>query len=307
VTIDTTGKTLADVAEAINQNISGLNASVISTSSGYYLNVARKDTGFATTAAAALTVVSDPGLGLTLQQSAQNAKLTVDGLAVERSSNAITDIVTGATLHLTGSSNTDNQVTFAANSANTETALKSFVSAYNTLGATVRSQLVTDPSVAYGDTLLNHSSMTSIQSTMQRMLSQMVVPSGSVRILADLGLELQQDGTLSLNTFALDNAIAKNAGAVNAIFSTSKTGIGDVVKSLATHQTSSATGALIIQQRSLQSSISQIDDRTKEMQSNLDMERTRLVSQFTAMEQLISGFTSAGSYLTQIANLKISG
>ena len=45
VTIDTTGKTLADVAEAINQNISGLNASVISTSSGYYLNVARKDTG----------------------------------------------------------------------------------------------------------------------------------------------------------------------------------------------------------------------------------------------------------------------
>ncbi len=158
VTIDTTGKTLADVAEAINQNISGLNASVISTSSGYYLNVARKDTGYATTAAAALTVVSDPGLGLTLRQSAQNAKLTVDGLAVERTSNAITDIVAGATLHLSGSSNTDNEVTFAASSANTQAALNDFISAYNTLGATVRSQLVTDPSVAYGDTLLNHSS-----------------------------------------------------------------------------------------------------------------------------------------------------
>jgi flagellar hook-associated protein 2 len=307
VAIDTTGKTLADVAEAINQNISGLNASVISTTSGYYLNVARKDTGYATTTDAALTIVSGPDLGLTLQQSAQNAKLTVDDLAVERQSNAITDIVAGATLHLTGSSKLDNQVTFAANSANTETALNSFVSAYNTLGATVRSQLVTDPTVAYGDTLIDHSSMTTIQSAMQRMLSQMVVPSGSVRILADLGLELQQDGTVTLNTFALDQAIANNPGAVNGIFSTTTTGIGDIVKSLVKNQTSAATGALITQQNSLRSSISQMDDRATEMQSNLDLERTRLVSQFTAMEQLISGFTSAGSYLTQIANLKISG
>ncbi len=66
----------------------------------------------------------------------------------------------------------------------------------------------------------------------------MVVPSGSVRILADLGIQLQQDGTLTLNPFALDNAISKNAGAVNAIFSTTKTGIGDVVRSLVTSQTS---------------------------------------------------------------------
>jgi len=44
-----------------------------------------------------------------------------------------------------------------------------------------------------------------------------------------------------------------------------------------------------------------------QMQSSLDMERTRLISQFTPMEQLISAFTSAGRYLTQIANLKVRG
>jgi len=305
VTIDTTGKTLSDVAEAINQSISGLNASVISTTTGYYLNVARKDTGFATTAGAALTVVSDPGLGLTLRQSAQNAKLTIDGLTVERKSNTISDVVTGSTLHLTGASNIDREVTFAADSANTEAALNTFVTAYNTVSATVRSQLVTDPTVAYGDTLLNHTAMATIQSNMQRMLSQVVAPSGSVRILADLGLELQQDGTLSLNTAALDKAIATNPGAVNGIFSTSTTGIGDIVRKLVTTQTSVVSGALTSQQKSLRSSIADLDTRAAEMQNNLDMERTRLVTQFTAMEQLISGFTSAGSYLTQIANLKI--
>jgi flagellar hook-associated protein 2 len=306
VTIDTTGKTLADVAEAINQNISQLNASVISTTSGYYLNVARKDTGYATTAAAALTVVSDPGLGLTLQQSAQNAKLSIDGLAVERPSNTITDVVSGATLHLTGASKTDNAVTFAANSSNTEAALNTFVSAYNTLAATVRSQLVTDPTVAYGDTLLDHSTTTMIQSAMQRMLSQMVVPSGSVRILADLGLELQQDGTITLNTATLDNAVSTNPGAVNGIFTTTTSGIGDVVKSLVTSQTDLVSGALTSEEKSLQSSISEMDDQATEMQANLDMERTRLVSQFTAMEQLIAGFNSAGTYLTQMSNQKSS-
>jgi flagellar hook-associated protein 2 len=148
--------------------------------------------------------------------------------------------------------------------------------------------------------------MTTIQSAMQRMLSQMVVPSGSARILADLGLELQQDGSLSLNTFALQNAVDKNPGAVNAIFSTATTGISAVVKTLVDAQTKPLTGALTTQQTSLKSQISDMDERAAQMQSNLDAERERLVARFTSMEQLISGFTNAGTYLTQVANLKIS-
>jgi flagellar hook-associated protein 2 len=307
VVIDTSGKALADIAEAINQKVPELNASVISTTTGYYLNVARKSTGYATTADAALSVVSDAGLVLASQQLAKNAKLTIDGLSVERQSNAITDVIRGATLHLAGFSGLDNQVTFAANSVNTATALNTFVSAYNTLSATVRSQLVTDPAVAYGSTLLSHSITTSIQSAMQRMLSQMVVPTGSVRILADLGLELQRDGSLTLNTTIMNNAISNNPGAVNGLFSTTSTGIGDVVKQLVTKQTNVATGALITQQQSLQGNISDMGLQATEMQSNLDMERSRLVAQFTAMEQLIAGFTSAGSYLTQIGNQKSLG
>jgi flagellar hook-associated protein 2 len=306
VTIDTSGKTLADIAEAINQNIPQANASVISTNTGYYLNVARKTSGYATTAAAALTVVSDPGLGLTLQQTAQNAKLSVDGLAVERSTNSIADVIPGVTFQLTGSSGVDNRVSFVANSSGTETSLNKFISTYNTLAATLHSQLVTDPTVSYGETLLGHTTTAGIQSSMQRLLSQLVVPTGQVRTLADLGVELQHDGTLSLNTVTMNNAIAANPGAVNAIFSTASTGIADTVKAMVTRQTSAATGALVVQEKSLQSSISAMTDQEASQQSYLDAERTRLVARFTAMEQLVSGFTNAGSYLTQISNLKIS-
>jgi flagellar hook-associated protein 2 len=307
-TINTAGKTLADIAEAINQSISQVSASVISTSTGYYLNVSRRDTGYATTTgqAAALTVVSDPGFGLALTQSAQNARMTIDGLPVERTSNAISDVLPGVTFHLTGQSGVENNVSFVADSSGTEEALNTFVTAYNALAETVRSQLVLEPGQSYGDTLLGHSAMTTIQRSMQGMLSQVVAGTGSVRILADLGLELQRDGSLYLNTFTMESAISKNPGAVNAIFSTATTGVSAVVKKLVDAQTSPLSGALSIQQRSLKSQISDMDERATQMQSNLDAERKRLVAQFTAMEQLIAGFTSAGSYLTQVANLKIS-
>jgi flagellar hook-associated protein 2 len=307
VAIDTTGKGLADIAQAINDNISGLNASVISTSSGYYLNVARKTTGYATTANAALTVVSDPGLGLTTQQAAQNAQISIDGLPVTRTSNAINDVIPGVTLNLTGKSGVSNNVSFVANSSGTEAALNGFVTAYNTLATTLHNQLVQDPTQSYGDTLLSHTTTAGIESAMQGLLSKTVVASGSVRTLADLGLVLKNDGTLMLNTITMNNAIASNPSAVNAIFSQSQTGIGDTVDAYVNAQTNASNGALTLQTASLNSSISQMTDEESGIQSYLDSERARLVAQFTNMETLIAGYNSSTTYLTQISSQKSGG
>jgi flagellar hook-associated protein 2 len=304
--IETTGKTLADVAEAINQSIGGLTASVISTDTGYYLNVARTSTGFSTTADAALVVVSDAGLGLVTQQAAQNASLTVDGLPVSRQSNTISDVIPGITLNLTGNSGVSNSVSFAADSSGTEKALTTFVDAYNTLAQTLTSQLVTDPSQRYGNTLIGYSTSSTIENAMQSMLSQTVLASGGVRTLADLGLELQRDGTLELNAITLQNAVKSNPSAVNAIFSTATTGIAATLKTLSDNQTNVLTGTLVLQQNSLTSSVSDLSDQEIGAQAYLDAERARLVEQFTNMETLISGYKTATSYLTQIANLQIS-
>lgn len=305
VAIDTTNKTLADVAEAINQNISELNATVLSTSSGYYLTVARKTTGFATTAEAALSVVSDPGLGFATLQPAENASLTIDGLAVSRTTNTITDVIPGTTLSLVGESGVENKVKFVASSSDTEKGLQTFVDAFNTLAGTLRSQLVTDPTQSYGDTLVSHSTTGMIQSTMQQLLSKTVVASGSVRTLADLGMVLQQDGSLTLNSVALYKAVQSNPSAANTIFSQATTGIADTIKTFVKSQTNTLTGNLVLQQKSLKSSILDMGEEQGRIQEYLDKERARLVAQFTSMETLISGYNAATSYLTQVANLKI--
>jgi len=304
-TIDTTGKTLADIAEAINASISGLTASVISTDSGYYLNVARSSTGYATTAEAALVVVSDPGLDLASLQTAQNAQLSIDGLTVSRTSNTITNVISGVTLNLTGDSGVSHNVSFTADASETDTRLDAFVSAYNDLATTLSGQLAPDPSQSYGQTLVDHSVAFNIHRRMQQMLSKTVVATGSVRTLADLGLELQSDGTLFLNPLTMDDAVTENPGAANAIFSTASTGIAATIDDLVEAQTDTWDGTLVLQQKSLQSSILDMTDQEARIQIYLDAERVRLISQFTAMETLLSTYQKASNYLTQVANLKL--
>jgi flagellar hook-associated protein 2 len=141
---------------------------------------------------------------------------------------------------------------------------------------------------------------------MQAMLSTLVVPTGAVRTLADMGLELQQDGTLTLNAITLSKAVSADPEGINAVFSTAKTGIAATIKTLVDAQANGSHSVLASEQTSLKASITEMTDRETSMQRYLDAERTRLVSQFTAMEQLVSGFTNATNYLTQVANLKIS-
>lgn len=305
VVIDTTGKTLADVAEAINQNVSQLSASVISTGDGYYLNVSRKTTGYTTTAEAALTVVQGTGLGLAQTQAAQNARIHVDGLAIERSSNTITNVIQGVTFSLTSDSNVAARVVFLSNSSETETKLNTFIDAYNELANTIREQLVTDPTKSYGETLVNGTLATTIQREMQRMVSQTVMASGGVRTLGELGMELQRDGTLELNSLTMKEAISENPEAANAIFSNATLGIAAQIKTFVKAQTSATSGILVQRKASLSNTIADIDDKIETTQIRLDAERKRLVSQFTAMEQLISSLNGLDTYLNSISNFKL--
>jgi flagellar hook-associated protein 2 len=204
-----------------------------------------------------------------------------------------------------GESGVENKVKFVASSSDTEKGLQTFVDAFNTLAETLRSQLVTDPTQSYGDTLVSHSTTGMIQSTMQQLLSKTVVASGSVRTLADLGMVLQQDGSLTLNSVALYKAVQSNPSAANTIFSQATTGIADTIKTFVKSQTNTLTGNLVLQQKSLKSSILDMGEEQGRIQEYLDKERARLVAQFTSMETLISGYNAATSYLTQVANLKI--
>jgi len=294
--IDTSGKSLAQIAQAINSNISGLSASVISTSNGYALSVTSPD-------AANLTVASDPGLDLTLQPTVQNAELTVDGLPVSSPSNAIQNVIPGLTLQLTGASGTTNNVSLAANSSGSEAALQNFVTSYNTVVQTLNSQIDVSSSQADPGSLIDFGTATDIENQMQAMLSQVVVSGGSVQTLSDLGLEIQKDGTLDLNSTTLASAVQADPNAVNAVFSTATTGIAAAVTNLVTQETAPKSGALTVAQSSLNSDITKLTSQESEFQTYLDQEQEQLTDQFTNMETTVNGYNAASAYLNEVNTL----
>ena len=306
--ITVTGLSLSAIAEAINKQVSQVTASVVSDGSKYYLSVSRNSTGYATTDSGpgdALKVVgTDPGFSFQSLQTAQNASLTVDGLQITSQKNTITGAIPGVTLNLTGQSGSATNVTFASDSSSSAASINNFVNAYNDVVTALTSQLQPDPSQAATNNPLAGSYLLSLESDMQSLFSQSVGGSGAVQTLSDLNISLQDDGTIAIdklpyqNTFA--EALAADPSGANKLFTTAKTGITALVDALVSKQTDSVSGALVGETKELNSDVSALDGTINYWQTYLDNERTRLTSEFTAMEQTIATLNTASNYLTAL-------
>ena len=306
--ITVTGLSLSAIAEAINKQVSQVAASVVSDGSKYYLSVSRNSTGYATTdtdPSDALKIVgTDPGFSFQTLQSAQNASLTVDKMTIQSQNNTITGAIPGVTLKLTGQSGAATNVSFASDSSSSAASINNFVNAYNDVVTALASQLRPDPSQAATNNPLAGSYLLSLERDMQNLLSQSVGGGGAVRTLSDLNISLQDDGTIAIdklpyqNTFA--EALAADPNGANKLFATAKTGITALVDALVSKQTDPVSGALAGETQELNSNVSALDGTINYWQTYLDNERTRLTSEFTAMEQTVATLNTASNYLNAL-------
>jgi len=312
--INMTGKSLADIADAINQQVPQVTAAVISTGTSYCLSVTRNSTGFtSTTFDQALQVIGGQGLNLQTIQDAQNATLKVDNLEIKSQSNSITGAIPGVTLTLRGQSNVATDVNFARDTSSATTSIQSFITAYNDVVTTLTSQLQPDPSQAATNNPLISTTLLGLEHSMQGLLSTKVNSTGTICTLSDLNVSMQDDGTLALDqisyqkTFA--DALASDPQAANQLFTKATTGIGALVDAMVNRQLQPETvqmddgtslsvdGALVGETNMLKAGISSLDDTVSYWQNYLDNERTRLTSTFTAMEGTIATLNMASSYL----------
>jgi flagellar hook-associated protein 2 len=230
ITIDSTNNTLAGLAKAIKDSGLGVSASIVSDASGARL-VVKGATGAANAFSLKMTsgtageldrfaydpATYDPDAitGLTLQQAAQNAELIVDGVAVSKATNTITDVIDGVKLDLMSASP---GTTITIGSSQPVDAIKQavgdFVSAFNEMRTTLRGMTGTEGSLR---------SDTGIRSLVQR-LSAMTstrltyATDGSPTTLAEIGVSTNRDGSLTLDTGRLASIMSSNPSAVEAMF-----------------------------------------------------------------------------------------
>lgn len=234
ITINSSNDTLAGLRDAINGANLGVTASIVNdgSSTPYRLVLTSNTTG--ANESMQISVQGDAGIsslltyppstsgtssGAMIQTAqAQDAKLTVNGLALTSSTNSVATALPGISLNLlqTGQST----LTVANNSSSIQSDIDSFVSAYNTLQSTINNLTAYNPGGTNGP-LIGDATTMQIQNQLQQVIASALSGTGSgYSSLSAVGISLNNDGTLSVNDTTLSQALQSNPTQFAALFST---------------------------------------------------------------------------------------
>lgn len=311
VTIDSTDNTVAGIAVAINSATGnpGVTATVVTGTDGAHLVLSSSLTGAtntiqvsetdAGTSLSALTYATGNTANYTQNAAAQDAKFSIAGVAYSNSSNTVSNAVDGVTLNLLATtSGSGATLTVASDTTTISDNIASFVSAYNTMQATLVSLGSYDAASGSAGPMLGDPLLQGMQNQLRQTLNS-VVNSGSAayNTLTSIGITSKSDGKLSLDSTKLANALATNSGAVTQLFA----GKGGVAATLNSQLTTELASNGVVDSRS-QSLVKQENNLTQQqtdLTTRMAALSVSLTTQFTALDTLLSKLQTTSAYLTQ--------
>ena len=194
---------------------------------------------FAGDAALGALLAHDPAATQNLSETvtAQNANFKVNGVAVSKSSNTVTDVIEGVTLTLQKTTTTSATLTVARDTASIQSSVAAFVKAYNDLNKTLKDVSSYDPATKKGAILQGDAVVRGIQSQVRAALNTPVSGAGALTHLSQIGVTFQKDGTLALDSTKLSAAITSNPTDIAALFAT----VGKASDSLVSYTSAAST------------------------------------------------------------------
>lgn len=213
--------TLATLASYINAGDYGVTATVVAGSSGSQLALLSDTSG----AGGAITIdssqLSDSTTGGAVRfsqaQQGQDAQFSVDGVTMTSSSNTVTTAIPDVTIQLLDAAPDESvQVEIATDNTDVESAVSTFVSAYNTVVGDLNTQEGNDAS-GNPEPLYGNPNVAMMQEELQEALG-FTQSSGAITSLSQLGITANDDGTLSLDTSTLDSMLDNNYEDVTNFF-----------------------------------------------------------------------------------------
>ncbi|WP_374417950.1 flagellar filament capping protein FliD [Stutzerimonas kunmingensis] len=239
-----------------------------------------------------------PDAGVVLER-AQNAKFSIDGLAMESKTNKVEGAIPEVTLDLVAADDKKAiTVTVAQDQGGVTANIKRFVDAYNNLIKTTNSLTrvtkVGDDGKPLTGGLVGDSSVRSILSGIQNELISVGGGDG-VRMLSDLGITTQKDGTLGIDDKKLGTALENNFDAVGQFF----TGDTGLMKRLDNRVDGfNQTGGILAQRVSgLEVTNADIKAQREKLTLRIESISARLYSQFNAMDTMVAQLSSTSSWL----------
>ena len=230
ITINSTNNTVQGLVDAINA-ISGVQANLVDASgSGGLALVIKSDTGtanaFTMTSTDTLTefntgspAASSTSAQVTLSVAAADASFTVDGLAVTRSTNSLTDVFDGYQLDLNAVNSSATNVSSAIIATNARDRMQSFIDNINSVKSYLTTETKRGINGAANGSLVGDLTAQSILKELSGITTDPIAGYGADSLyLASLGVRTERDGTLTLDSTAFDTAIVAEPSLADIVF-----------------------------------------------------------------------------------------
>lgn len=314
------GDTLANLRDKINAAGAGVTASIVSDASGVRLAMRSTETGavnaFRVTAAdddgtntnatgLSAFVFDPPNAAGSMQrtQTASDAEATVNGIAVRSTTNELTGVVEGLTLRLRGTTTQPVEVAVAADRDGIAKAVRDFAEAYSNLARSIIDQSKYDAATKTGGPLQGDSTVNNLMDRLRAVINTPSGASSAFARLSDLGLELQREGNLTVNSAKLDNALRnlpelRKALANSDAGNPGNDGFARRYSQLAT-QVLGVDGQLTARTEGLRKQITRNTEGQQRLEDRVERFRARLIQQYQAMDTNLSRLNALSGYVTQ--------
>lgn len=255
-----------------------------------------------------LTITAAPAItelqNKTLSQ-ATNAVFSVSGISgtIERSSNSVSDVISGVTLNLAAQGSAT--ISVGNDATSTSEAMKEIVTAYNDIVAFIaennsitRVENGDNAKNVYGslaETRLDDEFLGTFRSNLVEANS---ANGTTVTAFSEMGLSTNRDGTLSFDEEKFKEAIGSDATGVGEVlqsFADSVSGVGGSI-----YEYTKFNGAIDVAQKSNRSIVDNLNDAIDQLDRSNDKLRERLEGQFARLESITGQMQGQGNALNSV-------
>ena len=319
VAISTT--TPAGVVAAINETSSGVTAMLVDTGADgtNYRIVLTGNSGSDGTFAVTSSASDDLGFGdadKTLQ-AAQNSIVNFEGLTISRSTNAVSDIISGATVSLNATTTSAVRLNIVADASTLKTNVQNIVTVYNALNDLYTTLGAEDPDSENkldGALAADGALIRQLRSTIRTSLfANSSTTSGKVTALRDLGVSVNITGALTFDETAYDAVIASsytdvvkmltaNTSGQN-LYDTADKGLAQDIATVLEGLTDT-DGVITTRSTNATTAVTDYQGELAALEVRIEALYQRYLGQFSAMEGMMASMNSTKDYLTgQLENL----
>lgn len=310
LTFDSGNNSLSAIRDAINAapDNPGVDAAIVTGGDGAHLVLTARNSGLAGAVSVAASggdgglaalsfVAGGSSNGLSETTAAADSQAVIDGITVRSANNQISDAISGVTLDLVAAKpGTQIAVDVSANRSGIVAAVNTLATRFNALVTTSRQLASFNANTGSAGPLLGDSTLRAVQNDISQALASRTI-GADVESLSELGLRFNLDGSVALDTAALNKALDADVGAVAAVFSADSTlgqKLGNVFDRFLGTQ-----GAIATRSSSLTSSQRALDVQQERLNLRLEATEARLRAQFSALDSLLAGLQSTSNFLSQ--------